>query len=181
MSDDLSFSGSCERDLLLSKIWLANHLPKRRFGKVYVLGSWYGNIGLIFRLLGVDFDSICNVDVNSYYCKANRVLYKLAGFDRPYEILNQNCNEVDYSDADLVVNVSSNDIQNSTWFDLIPADCLTVIQCRNNQLLRADTDRPASYQEFLDLFPMHRVVYKGQLPLKNSIEQYQRYMLIGYV
>lgn len=176
---DLSFSGSCESDLVKSKKWLCDNLPRRRWGTVYVLGSWYGNMGLIMRLSGIDFRRIVNVDTNPDYCDQNRLIYKLDGFDRPYRIINGDCNRVDLSDADLVINTSTNDITTHRWFKNIPQGATVAIQCRNNQQAAQRKDRPDDFAEFHDLFPLRIKHMSGRLPLKNSDEAYERYMVIG--
>lgn len=180
MSSDLSFSGSCEHDLVLSKFWLCKNLPRKKYNKIYVLGSWYGNMGLILRHLNFDFKSLVNVDIDPHYCQANEKLYKLANFDRPYKILNSNCNEVDYSDADLIINSSINDIKKDKWFDNIPTKSLIAIQGRNNQLNSYQKNRSENFKQFQKMFEFGTVIYKGQLSLQNSEEDYKRYMIIGY-
>ena len=180
MSSDLSFSGSCEHDLILSKFWLAKNLPNRPYNKIYVLGSWYGNMGLILKFLNFDFKLLVNIDTNKKYCQDNQKIYKIADFDQPYKILNRNCNKVDYSDADLIINCSVNDIKKDVWFDQIPHNCLVAIQCRNNQPFAFEKDRPNSFNEFQNLFEFKKILYKGKLNLKNFEEKYQRYMIIGH-
>lgn len=180
MSSDLSFSGSCEHDLILSKFWLAKNLPKKHYNKIYVLGSWYGNMGLILKFLNFDFESIVNIDENKRYCLDNQKIYKLTKFDRPYKILNRNCNKVDYSDADLIINCSINDIKKDIWFDQIPHNCLVAIQCRNNQPFAFEKDRPNNFNDFQNMFEFNHKIYEGKIPLQNAEELYQRYMIIGY-
>lgn len=180
MSSDLSFSGSCERDLLLSKFWLAKNLPHRSYNKIYVLGSWYGNMGLILKFLKFDFNLLVNIDTNSKYCQDNKTIYKIAKFGQPYKIINRNCNEIDYTDADLIINCSINDIKKDIWFDNIPSSCCIALQSRNNQPPSFQKDRPNSFNEFQQLFNFETIVYKGTLALKNYEEEYQRYMIIGY-
>lgn len=179
MSIDLSFAGSCDPDLTRSKAWLCQHLPCRTWKHVYVLGSWYGNLGLIMRWLGVDFDRLTNVDVNPGYCRSNLKLYQLAKFDRPCRIMRADCNSVDYSDADLVINTSTNDIPTHEWFSKILPGCWVAIQCRNNQSPGELMDRPATYSEFKRLFYMSSIEYAGKMSLRNQDGMYERYQLIG--
>lgn len=179
MSSNLNFAGSIERDLTVSKVWLCQKLPKKKFKHVYVLGSWFGNMGLIMRYLDIDFGRITNVDDNKKYCAATDQIYKLAGFDRPYRNLNQDCNLIDYADADLVINTSTNDIRYHDWYANIPLNCMIAIQCRNNQTRAVNKDNPGTFKEFLSMFDMKSIMYSGKLKLSNSDETYNRYMLIG--
>lgn len=179
MSRDLSFSGSCEKDLLLSKIWLQHHLPQRQWNKIYVLGSWYGNMGLILRWLGLDFGHLTNVDANKRYCIDTKKIYQLADFDRPYTVVQEDVNLLNYNDADLVINTSTNDIESDKWFRNIPQGTWVAIQCRNNQAAFEYADRPTNYKEFLRLFPIGTIHYSGRMKFKTPSESYERYMLIG--
>lgn len=179
MEPNISFAESCDHDLLVSKYWLCKNLPNKKYKNIFVLGSWYGNMGLVLRYAGIDFDCLYNIDTNPFYCTRNRVIYELAKFDRPYKILNSDCNKIDYSNADLVINTSTNDIKHHKWFEKIPKKCLIAIQCRNNQKEITDKDRPDSYSEFLDLFELGKILYKGKINLTNPTETYSRYMIIG--
>lgn len=179
-SSDLSFAGSCEHDLLVSKLWLCHHLPRQRYATVYVLGSWYGNMGFILNYAGVDYGRLINIDLNPSYCRNNKLLYRLAGFAEPYEIRCEDCNTVDYSDADLVINTSTNDIKSLDWLASIPTGRVVAVQSRNNQSDSADKSRPDSFNEFLhDYRDLNHAIYHGKLPLQNHEESYTRYMLIG--
>lgn len=179
MSSDLSFAGSCEFDLIKSKYWLCWHLPRRNYGRIYVLGSWYGNLGLILRGMNFKFKHIINVEQNSKYCKDNELVYKLADFDVPYTVLNKDCNKIDYNAPDLVINTSTNDIKGHDWFERIPSGCTVALQCRNNQLDSDQKNRPDSFSEFTQQFKFKKLIYRGKLDLKNTEELYQRYTVIG--
>jgi len=180
MSNDLSFSGSCEHSLIASKVWLFKHLPNITYKKVYVLGSWYGNMGLILGLLGLDFKSIVNVETNEKYCKDNKKIYQLAGFDIPYRILHADCNKINYDDADLVINTSTNDIKTHEWLRNVPKGCTVAIQCRNEQPYAKSMDRPNDFEDFLKLYDLGKVIYKGKMNMRDADNPpYSRYMLIG--
>lgn len=179
MDETLSFGESCERTLIASKVWLVNHLPRRRYGKVYVLGSWYGNMGLVMQWMGVRMGEIINVDTNPRYCRDNGTIYQLAGFGTPFRILNSDGNTLDMGDADLVINTSTNDIETHGWFSRIPSGCTVAIQCRNHQGGAPRKDRPDSYGEFEELYKLSETLYRGRLPLNEDGELYSRYMIIG--
>ena len=179
MSGNLDFSGSIEHDLTYSKVWLCQNLPRKKYKNVYVLGSWYGNTGIIMNFMGVDFDCVINVDTDKNYCEKTHTIYKLFGFDKKYKIVNKDCNLLDYYDADLVINTSTNDIKFHDWFAIIPPGCTVAIQCRNNQPLAADMNKPATFDEFMTMFYMKTSVCAGKLTLLNQDEAYDRYMIIG--
>jgi hypothetical protein len=179
MDNNLSFAESCDRTLLYSKIWLAANLPKIYYKKVYILGSWYGNMGLVLNYFNFKIDCIINVDNNSYYCKSNNILYKLAKFKINYKILNKNCNNIELHDADLIINTSTNDINSNKWFNNIKKDTLVAIQCRNNQKNDKNKNRPDSFNEFINSYKLTTLIYKGKLKFNSKDDYYSRYMLIG--
>jgi hypothetical protein len=180
MSMDLSFGSSCERDLTLSKLWLCAHLPRTQWGKVYVLGSWYGNVGLVMRMLGMHVDHLVNIDSNPEFCRKSRTLYELAGYDLSYEVRCGDCNQITYDDADLVINTSTNDIPGLGWLERIPRGTVVALQCRNNQNIAGSKMRPSSLSDFMGYFHLSEILFNSTLPLHNHQESYERYMVIGY-
>jgi hypothetical protein len=160
-------------------MWLCDNLPRKSWNQIYVLGSWYGNMGLILRWSGIDFDRITNIDMDPNYCQQNRQIYKIESFDRPYRIFNGDCNKVRLDDADLVINTSTNDIRTHDWFRHIPKGTTVAIQCRNNQPIANGMDRPATFKQFLNLIPLRHVLMSGKISLSNADEHYDRYMMIG--
>lgn len=175
----MSFAGSCERDLIESKIWLCHNLPKKNYGWVYVLGSWYGNMGLVMRKMNIRFIGITNIDSNKSYTVASKKLYKLANFDRPYQNIAVDCNKYDFQDADLIINTSTNDIRDNSWLNKVPKNCTVAIQSRNNQPMSMRMDKPYSFENFLDMYPLRIYYSAGVKKMTNNDETYYRYMLIG--
>ena len=51
-SSGYSLAGSFTRDLVASKVWLLDELARiaPQVGTIYVLGSWYGNLGVLLAL-----------------------------------------------------------------------------------------------------------------------------------
>jgi hypothetical protein len=145
-----------------------------------VLGSWYGNVGLVMRMLGMHVDHLVNIDSDPEFCRDNRALYKLAGYDLPYEVRCEDCNQVSYDDADLVINTSTNDIPGLRWLQNIPRGTVIALQCRNNQDIAGSKMRPDSLGDFMGHFRLSEVLFKGSMPMKNRQEAYDRYMVIGY-
>jgi hypothetical protein len=78
ISDDVAFvdkldeaspntlEGSFTPDLVESKTWLAEMLAKglkgKNAGTIYVLGSWYGNMGIFLQQAGVQFDKLVLIE-----------------------------------------------------------------------------------------------------------------------
>ena len=55
-----TLSGSFTPDLVTSKTWLCRQLKKQlgegSAGDIYILGSWYGNMGIFLQQATIDFD-----------------------------------------------------------------------------------------------------------------------------
>ena len=173
MSSNLSLLGSFEKDLCKSKLWLAKHLHKTPLGKVYILGSWYGNTGLILNHLGLNFDKIVNVDTDQKYIDTNKELYHRLGFKKSWTTLCKDCNNVNYKGPHTVINTSINDIENNGWFDRIPQGTLVALQTRDN------VEYPQNLNTLDKEHPMSEIMFLGKKSFTNSDGPYHRFMKIG--
>lgn len=172
--------GSFSDDLLISKLWLIRKLAKIRdhFDIAYILGSWYGNLSLVLDMSNITVDKFINVDTDSEVIKKGEKLARLAGIDDRTETMIKDANTLDYRQLtknSIVINCSLNNIKGDNWFQNIPNGTLVLMQGRDN-----DEDNPYfSTEEILREYPLNRVMYKGELRLKDPETGYMRYMVIG--
>ena len=71
--NSISLSGSFGSNLIENKFWAFTKLSqiKNNFDTVYMLGSWYGNAGLLLSMdPRFEFDEIINVEKNKNMLKA---------------------------------------------------------------------------------------------------------------
>ena len=177
-----TLAGSFTPDLVNSKTWLCNHLKKElgegSAGDIYILGSWYGNLGIFLQQANIDFDRLIMVETQQRLLStARRLLEPLYQAGRLKLILGH-AEHIKYPRKNFtVINTSSNDMSR-TWLQRVPDGTLTVIQGRNNLTdPRIETDRAGV---FYQRFPLENTVYWGQRRLRDPETRYTRFMKIGY-
>lgn len=173
-----TFQGSITPDLMASKIWLCDELKahdRKQFSTIYILGSWYGNMGFILKKCGIKFQKIINVDKDRSRIDFTEKLYKKLNIRS--DNVWANANTIDFSKADgrsLIICTSPQDIIYTRWFDSIPKGPLIAIQSRNNAELGND-----SLVDFDGQFPMQQVLIVDERTYQDPEADYQRYMKIG--
>jgi hypothetical protein len=179
-SSGYSLKGSFTHDLIKSKVWLLTELARiaPRVGTVYVLGSWYGNLGVLLALDPViEYKQLINVETDPKFLQTSERIHSKLGMDNT-EYMLKDANDLDYQQLGkdgVVVNTSLTDMQGQAWFDNIPAGTLVVLQSRDN-----DPGNAAhSTQDIIDRFPLSEIIYDGELKLQDPETAYTRYMVIG--
>jgi len=177
-----TWEGSFTPDLVTSKTWLAQHLKKeldrRSAGDIYVLGSWWGNLGVFIQQLGIEFDQLVMVERHKYLLTGTRRLLSNLWDQKRLKLVLSPAELIRYPDRLItVINTSVNDMSDA-WLDPIPDNTLTVIQGRNN--LEDPEIVTRDIQEFDQKFPLTDTVYQAQRQLKDPETAYDRYMKIGY-
>lgn len=177
-----SLDGSWTPDLVFSKLWVVRELEKlignKKIPTVYVLGSWYGNLSVILSRSNLKIGKIINVDINEEWMQLGKEIIQKMNI-KNVQHMNKDSNTLDYRQLPgIVINTSTNDMENKGWFDRIPSGTLTVIQGRSN------VNREAKYsfdspQDLLDLYPLNKVIYQGSLDLVDPETEYTRSMVIG--
>jgi len=177
-----TLSGSFTPDLVTSKTWLCRQLKKQlgegSAGDIYILGSWYGNMGIFLQQATIDFDRLIMVETKPrLLATAQRLLEPLYREGRLKLVLGH-AEHIKYPNKNItVINTSSNDM-NRTWLQRVPPGTLTVIQGRDNLVdPRIETDRAGV---FYLKFPLESTVYWGQRRLRDPETRYTRFMKIGY-
>jgi len=179
-SSGYTLAGSFTRDLIASKVWLLTELARiaPQVGTVYVLGSWYGNLGVLLALDPViRYKKLINVEINPKFLHASERIQDHMGLSNT-EYMLKDANDLNYQqlgDNGVVINTSLTDMPGRAWFDRIPSGTLVVMQSRDH-----DPGRAAhSTQDIMDQFPLSKIIYDGQLKLADPETRYTRYMTIG--
>jgi hypothetical protein len=179
-SSGYSLAGSFTRDLIASKVWLLTELARiaPQVGTIYVLGSWYGNLGVLLALDPViKYKKLINVETNQKFLQASRHIQDHLGMGNT-EYMLADANTLDYRQLGqhgVVVNTSLTDMEGQAWFDNIPADTLVAMQSRDH-----DPGNAAhSTQDIIDRYPLSEIIYDGELEVEDPETEYTRYMAIG--
>jgi hypothetical protein len=179
-SSGYSLEGSFTPDLIKSKIWLLTELARiaPRVGTIYVLGSWYGNLGVLLALDPVlQYQQLINVETNKQFLHASKRIQDHLGLDNTKYML-ADANDLDYRQLDpdgVVINTSLTDMPGQGWFDRIPAGTLVVMQSRDHD----PGNEAHSTQDIIDRYPLSEIIYDGRLKLEDPETEYTRYMVIG--
>lgn len=175
-----TLEGSFTPDLVESKVWLSNMLAKglkgKNAGTIYVLGSWYGNIGIFLKQADIKFDKLVLVEPNKEWLMQSKKLLDTVDLKGKLVFLNQKAEDVVYDDADVVINTSCNET-GPVFLTKVPDKTLCLLQARNNVgEVAINTD---SLKEFDELFNLSKVYYTGEKTLNDPETEYTRYMKIG--
>ena len=179
-SSGYTLAGSFTRDLIASKVWLLTELARiaPQVGTIYVLGSWYGNLGVLLALDPViRYKKLINVETNPKFLQASESIQDHVGLSNT-EYMLADANDLNYQqlgDDGVVINTSLTDMPGRAWFDRIPSGALVVMQGRDNDPGHA----VYSTQDITDQFPLSEVIYNGGLELQDPETRYTRYMTIG--
>jgi hypothetical protein len=179
-SSGYSLKGSFTHDLIKSKVWLLTELAciAPNVGTIYVLGSWYGNLGVLLALDPViKYKQLINVETDPKFLQTSERIHNHLGMGNT-EYMLKDANDLDYSqlgNGGVVVNTSLTDMQGQAWFDNIPAGTLVVMQSRDNDPGNAAHNT----QDIIDRFPLSEIIYDGELKLQDPETTYTRYMVIG--
>jgi len=179
-SSGYSLKGSFTPDLIKSKVWLLTELARiaPSVGTIYVLGSWYGNLGVLLALDPVlEYRQLINVETDKQFLHASQRIHNHLGLDNTKYML-ADANDLDYRQLDpdgVVINTSLTDMEGQAWFDRIPEGTLVVLQSRDH-----DPGNAAySTQDIIDRYPLSEIIYDGRLNLEDPETEYTRYMVIG--
>jgi hypothetical protein len=179
-SSGYSLEGSFTPDLIKSKVWLLTELARiaPQVGTIYVLGSWYGNLGILLALDPIiKYKQLINVETDKKFLQASERIHNHLGMGNT-EYMLKDANDLDYRQLGpdgVVINTSLTDMPGQTWFDRIPEGTLVVLQSRDN-----DPGNAAhSTQDIIDRFPLSEIIYDGELDLQDPQTEYTRYMVIG--
>ena len=141
------------------------------FNTIYVLGSWYGNMGMFLHNSPIKFDKLINVDIDKEAVEVGKRLSDKMGIDN-IEHMVKDVNRLDYrqiKEPSLVINTSANDMEGTNyWLMEIPEGTLVAIQSREGPL-----------ELFDKRYPLSETLYLSKLDLEDPEEPYTRFMKIG--
>lgn len=186
-SSGYSLSGSYTRDLVISKLWLSRKLQQvldqqgiDSVPVAYILGSWYSNLSTILRRTNAPIERIIDVEKNRKWLRDGQKIQQAMGIDG-VDYMAADANRIDYRQLEqpgVVINTSLTDIADKGWFDHIPSGTLVVMQGRNEVLPGAEHSFD-TVEQILQLYPLERVLYQGQIKLQDPETKYIRSMVIG--
>jgi hypothetical protein len=166
-----TIQGSFDRGLVFNKLWLLHELEKiqDKFGTIYILGAWYGNMSILLAKSWIQYNHIVNVDRNDDVIRAAKRMGRMLNIGNT-EYMVKDANRLNYQQLDqdgLVINTSCHDIENQGWFDHIPAGVMVALQSRD------DVDHD------LDDYDLGQTLYQGQRSAQDPETSYTSLLRIG--
>ena len=176
-------AGSRSQDLNLGKLWLLTELKRlgrADFDTVYVLGSWYGSMATYLLHKHIMFDTAYLIDNKPKNTEFVQGTVKKLGINDVIIPVTQDCNQTDYKGQDiLVINTSTNDMQNAGWLDNIPKGSLVALQGRDNQPSNPDNTEQ-TLESFDKEHPLSETLLLDSIKLTGvEGDTYKRFMKIG--
>ena len=175
------------RNQVTSKLWLADSLHASAgpaFGKVTVLGGWFGVLGAILlsdrrlsieRVISVDIDPRCAAvaeSLNATNVRSGRFVTQTADM----RTMDFGAPEDRRSAPDVIVNTSCEHVEGfAAWYARIPAGRLLVLQSNDYYAIPDHINCVADLDAFRAQAPMREELFAGVQPHKK----YRRFMLIG--
>lgn len=159
---------------------LLRQIKSNEFKQVYSLGSWYGNMALFMLLTHVPFRVLIDVDQDRKALElSHAALSKFAPNKKIISICGD-CNDLRYvvSKPSLIINNSTNNMQEDGWFENIPRGTIVALQGRSDEPGNRYNDC-RSLREFDRRYPMNRIAFVGELGLEDPGDRYKRWMKIG--
>jgi len=168
---------SLSKGQLYSKLWLVKELKKISpyYGTVFLLGGWYGMlVEMLFDNMNID--KIHSFDLDETACKiADEINLNHVIDSWRFKAFVKNINELDYSEADTIINTSTEHINENTWFDSIPTKKLIIIQSNNLTSIEDHTNCVKNEYELKEKYKLSEYYFQGEL----DVVDYKRFMIIG--
>lgn len=175
-----TMAGSFTPDLEYSKVWLCDVLKSVLQDQppmdIYVLGSWYGHLGVVLQEQGVPFQNLHLVEIDQEKLESSaRLLPRLKDQGR-LNLIHSPAENVQYQTPCIVINTSANEMSR-TWLDMLPFDTLVAIQGRNGI---SDQETPTeTLWDFDATFILSEVYYCDRRRCKDPETAYTRFMKVG--
>lgn len=172
---------------MLSKLWLIEQLKSlyedgtiqptsgfkyhpRRF-TIAITGGWIGTLALMINAWDFPAD-ITSIDLDQ---RANSIAEKL-NYDFQFRTLTSDMFNVDYSEYDIIINTSSEHIDDiPKWKESLPKGKIVIVQNNNYLAGTGHVSTVNSSAELQALLKLKEVYYEGT----RRFAQYDRYMIIG--
>ena len=165
-----------------SKLWLCRELEHLGWTSrlTHIYGGWYGV--LAFLLLSREqfkVDKIENFDLDPACQQVADMInanWKLK--DWKFKAYTADCNTVDSSLADLVINTSTEHFDSMEWFNFIPQGTRVILQ-GNNMPHDDHVIHSSTLEDFINRYALTKIEYSGCLDFDYPDLTFTRFMLIG--
>lgn len=165
-----------------SKLWLCQELEKLGWDSslTHIYGGWYGVLAFLLlsrqqfsvaRIESYDLDPACE-------SVADMINNNWVIKNWQFKAHTADCDFVDKTQADLIINTSSEHFDSMLWFNSIPEGKRVIIQ-GNNMPHDDHVVYSNSLESFVETYPLSTLLYSGKLNFQYPDWAFTRYMIIG--
>jgi hypothetical protein len=166
------------------KLWLCEELERLydRIDQVWIYGGWYGTTAFLLKARNnIKIDKIRSWDIDPK-CErmADTINENWVWKEWAFKAYTGDCNEIQPAIGcpDLIINTSTEHFNSLEWWNKIPSGMSVVLQ-GNNMPHEDHVVHTNSLDEFINLYPLSDIHYKGQLDFKYDTWGFSRFMIIG--
>ena len=169
----VNWKDGLSRFQIQSKVWAAAQLKEYNIGELYLCGGWIGTIGRIIFDHNSSTSNITSFDIDDTANKAGEILNR----DIKYTAINKDIYDIDYSNADTIINTICEHIPNIyRWLDMIPTGKRLVLQNNNMFEMTDHINCVSDLKQFEEMVESRvDIKYSGCI----SFNKWSRYMIIG--
>ena len=164
-----------------SKLWLCNELERTGWTseETAIYGGWYGVTGFLLLSRGnFKVKRVRSYDIDKFAQPvADMINENWVYQDWKFKAFTEDCTNLS-TNADLVINTSTEHFENTQWWHNIPDGTRVVLQ-GNNMPHEDHVVVTETLAEFCMQYPLSVVEYAGQLPFVYPGWKFTRYMTIG--
>jgi len=167
-----------------SKLWLCEELEKlfNSIDTVWIYGGWYGVTGfLLLTRNHIKIKNIKSFDLDKDCESVADMINENWVIDNwRFKAFTNNCNNLTFeSDTpDLIINTSTEHFNNMNWFNNIPKGIMVALQ-GNNMPHDDHVIHSANLKQFVDCYPLSKILYRGSKDFVYPEWKFTRYMIIG--
>lgn len=164
-----------------SKLWLCEELEKTKWtaNETWIYAGWYGLTAFLLLSRGkFKTHKIRSIDIDPH-CEsiADKINENWVWRDWTFKALTADCSNI-VPLADLIINTSTEHFETKEWFDNIPYGTKIVLQ-GNNMPHDDHLVYSQSLKDFINHYPMNKLLYSGQLDFEYPSWKFSRFMVIG--
>lgn len=173
-----------------SKLWLCdeleNALDLSRSYTIWIYGSWYGTLALLFFVREkIKIEKIHLFDIDPEALRVSGKVLNTWDIQGRVEFHQMDCTELKPGDRmfdekapDIIINTSCEHFENRQWLEQIPSGTLLAMQSTDMEH-PTHIQRMQSLQDFENKMPMGSVAFAGTLDFSYPNFKFKRFMIIG--
>ena len=167
-----------------SKIWLCEQLEQLvdNIDTVWIYGGWYGVTAFLLRARNnIDIKQIRSYDIDPNCESVADMINENWVIDNwRFKANTADCSTLkpELNNPDLIINTSTEHFTNNDWWDNIPKGAYVALQ-GNNMKHDDHVVHSSSLNAFCKMYPLGKILYKGELVFTYPDWNFTRYMKIG--